>query len=194
MRSDTRDVKRCKDCGVLKEAHCFFANTLTKDGLMNPCKECRKVQAARDYRRRRQSPAWIEKQKESLRSWETRNPDKKRAKARRNYTTAKGRKYNLWFNYKITPEDYERIFQAQSGRCALCKRAENECATAKQHRLFVDHNHANGNVRGLLCIRCNAMIGVIEKARPIKDQIEKYLSNDGAEYRIEESTSPGDGS
>lgn len=56
--------------------------------------------------------------------------------------------------YRLNPGDYERLYQAQSGVCAICKRA-----TGKTRRLSVDHDHATGKVRGLLCRPCNDMLG-----------------------------------
>lgn len=42
-------MKLCKNCGTVKESHCFFASKLTKDGLMSPCKACRKANHLRNY-------------------------------------------------------------------------------------------------------------------------------------------------
>lgn len=51
--------------------------------------------------------------------------------------------------YGITPEEYQRIFAAQGGRCAVCR---NQPRTI---RFAVDHDHDTGEVRGILCKRCN---------------------------------------
>jgi hypothetical protein len=56
--------------------------------------------------------------------------------------------------YGIQPDDYDRLYVAQEGRCAICRRA-----TGKTRRLAVDHDHATGKVRGLLCRVCNSMLG-----------------------------------
>lgn len=53
--------------------------------------------------------------------------------------------------YGLTVEDYERMKRQQRGRCAICRK--------KSDRLDVDHCHRTGQVRGLLCVRCNRMIG-----------------------------------
>lgn len=45
----------------------------------------------------------------------------------------------------FTREDYEALFTAQGGRCALCRRA------SPSRRLAIDHDHRTGEVRGLLC-------------------------------------------
>lgn len=51
--------------------------------------------------------------------------------------------------YGLTPDEYEALFRAQGGRCAICR------ARPKSKRLAVDHDHKSGAVRGLLCSRCN---------------------------------------
>jgi hypothetical protein len=51
--------------------------------------------------------------------------------------------------YGITGDDYDALLKRQGGKCAICR------ARPKSKRLAVDHNHATGAVRGLLCSRCN---------------------------------------
>lgn len=52
-------------------------------------------------------------------------------------------------NYGITAEEYDRILRRQGGRCAICG---NKPRTI---RFAVDHDHKTGEVRGILCKRCN---------------------------------------
>lgn len=52
--------------------------------------------------------------------------------------------------YGITAEQYQALYEAQDGRCYICRRA-----TGATKRLAVDHDHATGFVRGLLCKPCN---------------------------------------
>lgn len=51
--------------------------------------------------------------------------------------------------YGLTPEQYDALLRRQDGKCAICR------ARPKSKRLAVDHNHDTGEVRGLLCSRCN---------------------------------------
>lgn len=51
--------------------------------------------------------------------------------------------------YGITIEQYDELLALQGGRCAICRQR------AVSKRLAVDHDHASGAVRGLLCSRCN---------------------------------------
>lgn len=51
--------------------------------------------------------------------------------------------------YGISVEQYEAILRDQGGVCAICERPP------KTRRLHVDHDHKTGEIRGLLCYRCN---------------------------------------
>jgi len=62
-------------------------------------------------------------------------------------------KAGLKRKFGITPEQYQAIYEAQNGKCAICQRA-----TGKIKKLAVDHDHKTGKIRGLLCSVCNRMI------------------------------------
>ena len=59
------------------------------------------------------------------------------------------REYKYLQLFGITIADYDRMFQSQSGKCAICRRPPYA------RRLDVDHCHITLRVRGLLCHRCN---------------------------------------
>lgn len=61
-------------------------------------------------------------------------------------------KHGRWIlaTYGITAEEYQAIYRAQGGKCAICQRA-----TGASKKLSVDHDHKTGEVRGLLCTPCN---------------------------------------
>jgi hypothetical protein len=56
--------------------------------------------------------------------------------------------------YGLSKEDYRRLLAAQNGLCAVCDEKP-------ERRLCVDHCHATGEVRGLLCGNCNTAIGLL---------------------------------
>lgn len=60
----------------------------------------------------------------------------------------------------FTTLDYDRLYQIQQGRCAICSRHQLKATK----RFDVDHNHKTGTVRGLLCSRCNTDLGRKEDA------------------------------
>lgn len=56
--------------------------------------------------------------------------------------------------YGLGPGEYDRLYEFQGGRCAICRRA-----TGASKRLAVDHDHRTGKVRGLCCSTCNQILG-----------------------------------
>jgi hypothetical protein len=58
-------------------------------------------------------------------------------------------------NFNISPEAFERMREAQGGKCAICDRLEADCG----RKLAIDHCHRTGKVRGLLCSPCNTGLG-----------------------------------
>jgi len=63
------------------------------------------------------------------------------------------RSKRLLENYGISLEEYQRLFEYQRGGCAICRRPP------KKLPLAVDHCHATGLTRGLLCRACNEGLG-----------------------------------
>ena len=59
------------------------------------------------------------------------------------------------YRYKLSSTDYYALFELQGGRCAICHVTPEEMG----ERLAVDHSHATGDVRGLLCRPCNKALG-----------------------------------
>jgi hypothetical protein len=57
--------------------------------------------------------------------------------------------------FGISVEEYERMLAEQSGKCRICAQEVSYMG----HKLAVDHDHASGKVRGLLCKACNLAIG-----------------------------------
>jgi len=56
--------------------------------------------------------------------------------------------------------DYEQMLASQGRKCAICDQPELTVIRGKTITLAVDHDHATGAVRALLCRRCNHMIGM----------------------------------
>jgi CRISPR/Cas system-associated protein Cas10 (large subunit of type III CRISPR-Cas system) len=67
------------------------------------------------------------------------------------------RRSKLKMAYGITPEQYDTLLAQQNGKCAICL-AKTPGGRTKM--FFIDHCHTTGNVRGLLCMRCNTGLGL----------------------------------
>lgn len=81
-------------------------------------------------------------------------------------------KNDLKRHYGITVEVYNQMFDKQNGRCACCSRSSEEFRKG----LHVDHDHATGQVRGLLCTQCNPGIGYFEESVERLEMAIKYLN------------------
>ena len=66
--------------------------------------------------------------------------------------------------FNITLEEYEEMINKQKNKCKICKRnpIEIKLKSGKKRPLCVDHCHKTGKVRGLLCFKCNGMLGMAE--------------------------------
>lgn len=74
--------------------------------------------------------------------------------------------------YGITLEEYDAMAAAQDERCAIC----NKRPTMAQPSLAVDHDHRTGQVRGLLCARCNHdLLGIFGDDPAFYMRAEEYL-------------------
>jgi hypothetical protein len=86
------------------------------------------------------------------------------------------KKYGLKYKYGMTVESFNAILHAQGGVCAICGTSSWGNGTGKILEFpSVDHDHATGAVRGLLCMRCNAGIGSLRDDPVIIEKALNYL-------------------
>lgn len=140
--------KRCSRCKATKAAAELARHWRTPDGLQNYCKACAKAAGA---------------------AYDARNREKRRAgaQARRDNQADRYRDWSLRRRYGITLEQYAAMRDAQGGKCAACGGGADSVsesrgvAKVRPYWLMVDHDHATGAVRGLLCGRCNRALGLV---------------------------------
>lgn len=60
--------------------------------------------------------------------------------------------------YGLSAEELDKIIIRSSGKCDICCAAEDD-----KHTLHIDHDHATGEIRGMLCRACNVSLGYYEK-------------------------------
>jgi hypothetical protein len=85
----------------------------------------------------------LERFNETGKAWKRRNPQAMRVFRLR--------------QYGLTVEQYETLLADQGGCCAICQSTKPRRKT--QSDFCIDHDHATGAVRGLLCVKCNAGLG-----------------------------------
>lgn len=76
--------------------------------------------------------------------------------------------------YGITHDDYLALKAEQGNRCAVCQRPP-----LGNGRLVIDHNHATGQVRGLLCGNCNTALGMLGDDPDVLRSASQYLRDRG---------------
>ncbi len=78
------------------------------------------------------------------------------------------RAYSLRTLYGLTAEQFRDMLVGQAGRCLICFRVPPTT-------LVVDHDHATGAIRGLLCNSCNRLLGIAGDSPRRLDAAARYL-------------------
>ena len=90
----------------------------------------------------------------------------------------------IFKTYGITGEQYDQLYELQGRKCAVCV-----TSTGASKRLAVDHNHETGEVRGLVCGRCNHnLLGAAHDTVDILKRAIAYLENPPARQLLKGST------
>jgi hypothetical protein len=82
--------------------------------------------------------------------------------------------------YKLTPEQYRHLLEEQEHKCKVCRKLFTE---QKMDIPCIDHNHlcCSGKescgkcVRGVICYRCNVVLGFVNDAPEVLKQAIQYL-------------------
>lgn len=84
--------------------------------------------------------------------------------------------YRLRGKYGIGIEDRDRMFDLQGKCCAVCRSDD----PGTYGRWNIDHCHATGNVRGILCQACNLALGFARDSVPVLKNMIEYLEQHAA--------------
>ncbi|KKL66251.1 hypothetical protein LCGC14_2146860 [marine sediment metagenome] len=87
------------------------------------------------------------------------------------------RKYHLKHQCGITLEEYEAMAEQQFHRCAICGDYETRSNRGGILNLNVDHDHKTGKIRGLLCNRCNRVLGMVKDDQTVLTEMKNYLGD-----------------
>lgn len=126
--------------------------------------------------------AWREKNKEAIAAKsKARREANKEAEAARQKAyreankeayAAKQKAYELKRKYGLTIEQRDAMSEAQDNRCLCCN---TKFGLLKKLRPSVDHCHATGRVRGILCNQCNTLLGKANDQPAILRTCARYL-------------------
>ena len=138
-------MKWCGTCNTVKPVAEFAAGKKQVDGLQGFCRPCGK-----------------DKQK----AWREAN----REKATRLATDCHRRK-----KFGIEPAEYDRMLESQGGVCAICKGTCGTTPSGNPRALALDHDHATGAIRGILCAHCNRALGLFNDSPDLLAAAHAYL-------------------
>lgn len=150
--------KRCSKCKRVKSVIHFPLRFDRGPGARTArCKVCRN-EVKREYH---QTPDGRRARADYSKRWRDANLEHVRRYAH---------ELNLRKTYGLTGEQYSEMLGRQRGCCAICR----EPPPANK-RLSVDHCHATGTVRGLLCTNCNLGIGKLGDTAEAIERALNYL-------------------
>lgn len=134
------------------------------------------VRKSRDRTRDRDPEEYKRKQRDYMRKRYAENPvARERAKARsRRY----GKANWLRRKYGLTQDEYAAMFARQDGRCAICRREFSMRMGGRGRKATtacIDHDHATGKVRELLCVPCNLAVGYMQDSPELCRSLAAYL-------------------
>lgn len=88
----------------------------------------------------------------------------------------KQRHYSLKRHYGMSLNEYAEMYRSQDGKCAICRQPETHKDRHGNVRvLAVDHCHATGAVRELLCYACNSVLGQAQDRQEVLLAAADYI-------------------
>lgn len=142
-------MKVCRRCKEEKDSGEFGSSAHFPDGLQGECLECRQIINEIKRRYRKRTPG-------------TRKSE------------------HLMYLYKITLDQYNDMLDSQNGKCAICETHPGGKMLAVDH----DHKCCPGRrscgkcIRGLLCQKCNLLLGRLEENAGFINSAIRYLVSD----------------
>lgn len=149
-------MKTCIRCNREFSIEHFYRDKQKRDGRTPYCRDCRREKAK------------VQNDK---------NPSKARDRAKA-LRDRDGLRLDIT-RMGMTPEEYNKLLESQDYRCAICNNPETVLLNGRVRRLSIDHDHTCCPTRrdicgkcnrGLLCIRCNMMLGYAQ------DNIDTLMS------------------
>jgi hypothetical protein len=152
-------MKTCTKCKTTKPLDGFYRDK--RRGHTSRCKLCRNA---------------------DLKAYIAKNRGRENAKERDRYAKSPAKwERHLRNKYGIDAAAYAALLANQGGCCAICR----SDAKAIGETLAVDHDHVTGLVRGLLCAKCNRMLGcAIDRPEVLRAGAD-YLNAQAAQAFIE---------
>ena len=150
----------CTKCGYVGPEKDWVSDPRRSTGRMSECRTC------------------SNKRKAASR---LRHLEKNREKGRKGYWANREQRldYCRFRNYGVTPEQYHSMIEKQRNRCAIC--GTDRAKPNVESKWHVDHDHTTGTVRGLLCYKCNSVLGYANNSPTVLIKAAEYLQAFGSQ-------------
>lgn len=165
-------MKKCCECKKTLEFKEFNKSSSTKDGHQNWCRPCQKLKYS-EYRKSHPEitgarwKRYYQRHKDRMikrtRSYEKSLGEEEYIKRWKTYN-----KNSKFTRYGLSESEYNQMLKEQEQKCGMCEKLFDK---NKPRSIHIDHDHATGQVRGILCDRCNLFLGVFES-----DKFQKKIS------------------
>lgn len=162
-------AKKCGKCGVWKPFKDFSPHSRGAAGLQSRCKECTNIHLKTYFAERSPRPVSINVKI---------CPHCNQLLPSTAFTCSKRRQDGLSYycrqcfaarKHGLTALNIQSMRQSQNNCCAICCRKFDKLPC-------IDHDHATGDVRGLLCSRCNSALGLfVDNVESLENAIQYLL-------------------
>jgi hypothetical protein len=112
--------------------------------------------------------------------WESRTPKKRLEQ-------------HLKYKYSLTISELNDALEKQNGGCVICEEVLPDLLVYNNRRrgYAIDHNHETGEFRGILCLKCNSMLGMARDSQILLEKASAYLKERGSYHNAAAARSKG---
>jgi len=108
-------------------------------------------------------------------------------------TPKKRLEQHLKYKYALTINELNEALLKQNGGCAICEEMLPDLLVYNNRRrgYAIDHNHETGEFRGVLCLKCNSMLGMSRDDQKLLKKAAAYLEERGSYHNAAVARSKG---
>lgn len=186
--------RQCSRCKVFKRWSEFAKNKHGTRGYQSWCRNCFQEQSGKQKKKKYliidsgrecsecgQFKSWSEFHKRrDLSSGHTSHCKScRKERTRRDMENGTIRDRELQRKYGIDLNVYQEMVEGQGDTCAICGTTEKGSARGRVRYWSVDHDHTTGEIRKLLCQKCNTILGLANDDPLLLEKAIVYLKEHG---------------
>jgi len=130
------------------------------------CSKCKKEKIISEFYSDISNPSGLHShckvcKNEASKIWKNNNPYKRKA-------------HNIKTRYGLIYEDFIKMHELQDSKCPGCNE-KISIIIGSENPAVIDHNHETGDIRSLLCNKCNQVIGLVKEKQTTLENLSNYL-------------------